>query len=377
MAVNQKLDVVVIYGGRSTEHEVSCRSAAFVLKNLDQLGHRVYGIGIAKTGQWFLQNSEKILGLDSSSLRVFEEEGGSILDHLSHPAAKIVSKMLGAKDALPSTLVVFPVIHGTGGEDGSLQGILDYGEIPYVGPDVMGSAIGMDKVIAKMLVASAGVPVVPSVVLKKSMWEERGDTSSRDKLEEFSRKHGFPLFVKPARLGSSVGVTKVTAPKDLALACSKAFEFDDKILVEKAITAREIEVGVLGRDHLKSSCPGEVVVNADFYSFEAKYLSKTQSQTQVPAKLSQKETAKVQELARLCYEVLDLQGMARVDFFLDQKTNEFMFNEVNTIPGFTEISLFPLMWRESGLNGMALVSTLLDLALERHQVRLKLNRLQS
>lgn len=374
-------DVVIIYGGRSTEHEVSCKSAAFIYKNVRELGHRAYGIGIGKSGRWFIQNDSSIFDAGSGSLRVnedqpldriFERRSESREEMEVHPAVQIFSRVIGSKDYRGTKIVVFPVIHGHGGEDGTLQGLLDYGEIPYVGPDVLGSAVGMDKVVAKRLVEAAGIKVVPSLDLKKSQWGEE----AQRRVEIFANQNGWPIFIKPARLGSSVGVTKVKAALDVKVACERAFQYDDKILVEKGIKAREIEVGVLGGDNPQVSCPGEVVVHADFYSFEAKYQNKAASRSQVPALLTPQQTQEVQALARVCYQALDLYGMSRVDFFLDQDTNEFIFNEVNTIPGFTEISLFPMMWKHSGLDSKQLIEALIESALVRSELRSKLNRVK-
>jgi D-alanine-D-alanine ligase len=384
-------DVVVIYGGRSTEHEVSCKSAAFIVQNVRALGYKPYGIGIAKNGRWYVQEGGAFAGPTVGPLSVAEEipleslirnPPLSTAKESRHPAVEIFSRIMGAKDQNPPNLVVFPMIHGTGGEDGTLQGLLEYGEIPYVGPDVLGSATGMDKVIAKKLVEAAGIKVVPSIALTKSHW----GPEALKKVQDFGATYGWPLFVKPARLGSSVGVTKVKASGEALSACEKAFAYDDKILVEKAIRAREIEVGVLnieqpGEKHgvylggePKVSCPGEIVVHSDFYSFEAKYQNKAASQTQVPAHLSPEETREVQEMARVCYKALDLYGLSRVDFFLDQDTHEFLFNEVNTIPGFTEISLFPVMWKHSGLDSNQLIAALIESAWSRYELRSQLNR---
>ncbi len=383
--------MVVIYGGRSTEHEISCKSAAFIVQNVRALGYNAYGIGIAKSGRWYVQYGGPFAGDIKGPLPVTEEIPLESLvfnpqllssKERRHPAAEIFARIMGAKDQNPPNLVVFPMIHGTGGEDGTLQGLLEYGEIPYVGPDVLGSAIGMDKVIAKKLVEAAGIKVVPSIALKKSQW----GPSDLKQVEVFGATYGWPLFVKPARLGSSVGVTKVKTFGEAQNACDKAFEYDDKILVEKGIRAREIEVGVLDiiqpgdspgdipGNEPRVSCPGEIVVHSDFYSFEAKYQNKTASHTQVPSRLTPEETRQVQEMAKVCYKALDLYGLSRVDFFLDQDTHEFLFNEVNTIPGFTEISLFPVMWKHSGLDSKQLISALIDAAWSRYKLRSQLNR---
>jgi D-alanine-D-alanine ligase len=372
--VNAKHHVIVVYGGRSTEHEISCRSARFVASTVKLLGYKLHLVGITRQGAWFLQNSEKILNRSGVELPIEETESieGVLIQNPSHPVAQVFLRTFQTKEKLKTPIVVFPIIHGFGGEDGSLQGILDYAEIPYVGPDLLGSAIGMDKVIAKKLVEAEGVAVVPSMVLEKASVAFDGHTLGQ--LRSFIKEHGFPIFVKPARLGSSVGVSKANNEQDLIKGCKNALCYDDKILLERGVVAHEIEVGVLGDADIQATIPGQVIVNSDFYSFDAKYIHKAQAHTQVPADLTQSQTDEVRQLAIRCYKALALSGMSRVDFFLEKSTQKFYFNEVNTIPGFTEISLFPLMWAKSGLGAEQLISKLLELALNRYEQRAELNR---
>lgn len=371
---NSQYDVVVVYGGRSTEHEISCRSAAFVAKTVQSLGHRLHLMAISKNGGWYLQDPHKVLLGESKELSIAEETPLTDLfcRDQRHPVSQVFLRTFREKRKLERPAVVFPVVHGFGGEDGTLQGILDFAEIPYVGPDLLGSAIGMDKVIAKKLVETAGVKVVPSVVLHKH--EATVGFGEKSEIQNFIKEYGFPIFVKPARQGSSVGVSKVLTLTELVDGCEKAFQFDDKVLLERAILGREIEVGVIGDSALEVAIPGEIVVHADFYSFDAKYVQKTQAKPQVPANLSADQVALVKELAKKCYKAMTLSGMSRVDFFFDNNQQEFIFNEVNTIPGFTEISLFPLMWEKSGLKSEKLIEKLLDLALERYTTKSKLKR---
>lgn len=375
---SSQYDVIVIYGGRSPEHEVSCRSAKFVARTVQSLGHRLHLVGIHQNGTWYLQDVEKALIAPGRELPITEEKSVTNLlrDGADHPVAQVLLRICRSKkNPLDHPIVVFPVIHGIGGEDGSLQGILDYGEIPYVGPDLLGSAIGMDKVISKKLVEAAGIKVVPSMVLLKGSNPQNLEEDAG--FQDFMERYGFPLFVKPARLGSSVGVSRALNKRELLEGCRKALQYDDKILIERAVSAREIEVGVLGHHLIEASLPGEVIVNADFYSFDAKYVHKTQAKTQVPAELTVEQTEEVRRLAKRCFEALTLSGMSRVDFFFDRESQEFLFNEVNTIPGFTEISLFPVMWAQSGLRSEELVSKLIQLAINRQDSKAGLSRLRN
>jgi D-alanine-D-alanine ligase len=265
---------------------------------------------------------------------------------------------------------VFPIIHGTGGEDGSIQGLMDLSETAYVGPDILGSANGMDKVVAKKLAAAAGIQVVPYIDIKRQFW----DLQEADCLALAERELGFPMFVKPARLGSSVGVNKAKNPSELLVHIKMAFEFDDKVLIEKGLDVREIECAVLGDYEPEVSLPGEVLPRVDFYTYEAKYLSDDGASMKIPADLSVQQTKEAQDIAKRVFQALELYGMARVDLFLEKKTNRFYFNEVNTIPGFTEISQDPMLWAASGLSNSVLLDRLIELALKRHQVKKQLKR---
>jgi D-alanine-D-alanine ligase len=258
--------------------------------------------------------------------------------------------------------VVFPVLHGTFGEDGTVQGLLELAGIPYVGAGVLGSAAGMDKDVMKRLFRDAGLPVVPWVLVLRGEWEQEPARVRR----RIEKEIGYPLFVKPANLGSSVGISKVTRRRGLAAALSLGAEYDRKVLVEKAVEAREIECSVLGNDRPQASVPGEVVPVNEFYDYEAKYL-KEGSELIIPAKLTPRQTKQVQELALGAFQAIDCAGMARVDFLLDRKTGKVFVNEINTIPGFTPISMYPKMWAASGIPYPQLLDRLLALALERQR----------
>jgi len=349
------IEVVVLYGGRSTEHEISCRSARFILGHLDRKKYVVHAIGIAADGTWWQQNLESTLATKSGPLPV--SKSGMQLD-------------IGSFGRTTENLVVFPILHGTFGEDGTLQGWLELKEVAFVGPDTLGSAIGIDKVVAKKLAASAGIPVVPWVDFRAHTWAVDKSGMCSNALE----KLGLPLFVKPAKLGSSVGVSKVTSPQELMLACEHALKFDDKVLIEKGLEVREIEVAALGGYEPKLSIAGEVVPHADFYSYDAKYTKTDGASVVVPANLTTEQMNEARALAGQIYASLELYGMSRIDLFLEKSTGRFYFNEVNTIPGFTEISQYPMLWRESGINASDLLDQLIESAIRRKHEKQRLMR---
>ncbi len=365
-------DVLVVYGGRSTEHEVSCRSAAFVLRNLDRTRYRVHAVGIDKAGQWWPQDEvaiqavlgkgEKAVPIHQNGQPLMAADRSSLFDFLEYTRRLALASR--------SELVCFPVIHGSSGEDGTLQGLLELSEIAFVGPDTLGSAIGMDKVVSKKLAQAAGVPVVPWIDVKQQFWAvQQSDIASRA-VAQF----GLPLFVKPVRLGSSVGVTKVTDASKLLPACNEALAYDDKIMIEKGLDVREIECAVLGDYEPQVSLPGEIIPHADFYSYDAKYTHADGASTKVPADLNPAQSKRAQDLAKQVFMALELFGMARVDLFLDKLDGAFYFNEVNTIPGFTEISQYPILWQASGLPGPELLDKLIDFAVARQAGKRRLKR---
>jgi D-alanine-D-alanine ligase len=368
----KKVRVAVLYGGRSGEHEISLQSAASVIRNLDPERFEIVPIAIDKQGRWLL-NDVKLLQNPGKSLPVFKDAPPVVLP--PNPAlggTSVVSLKPGGSGA--GIDVVFPVLHGPLCEDGTVQGLLELADVPYVGCGVLASAVGMDKDVAKRLARDAGLPIVPFISLHPSAWR-RDPESVR---EHIARELGFPVFVKPANMGSSVGVHKVKEVGALAAALNDAFRYDTKVLVERAIDAREIELAVLESPKEEElplvSVVGEIVPHHEFYSYDAKYLDENGAGLELPAKLDAAQAAAAQRLARDIFVALECEGMARVDLFLDRRTGTFYFNEVNTIPGFTQISMYPKLWEASGIGYRELLSRLIDLALSRHARRRALLR---
>ena len=358
MANNKRLRIGILFGGRSGEHEVSLASAASVIRALDTEKYEAVPIGISKDGRWLVgMNAQKllpdvlktgervVLPPDPSSSALVSLGGGS-----AHPSVKID--------------VIFPVLHGTFGEDGTVQGLLELAGVPYVGAGVLGSAVGMDKDLQKRVFHEARIPVVAALAISRHEWEKkRGEV-----LMTVKKKFRFPLFVKPATLGSSVGMTRVSTAAELPAALDLAAEFAQKILIERAIRGREIEVSVLGNDEPAASIPGEIIPHREFYDYAAKYLE-SGTRLEIPAKLNKKQVTQFQEYAVRAFRSIECMGMARVDFFLERGTGKIYLNEVNTIPGFTSISMYPKLWEASGIPYSELISRLIDLALEQHKER--------
>ncbi|PYT18305.1 MAG: D-alanine--D-alanine ligase A [Acidobacteria bacterium] len=358
----------MIYGGRSVEHEVSLVSARAIMRALDPGRYEVVPIGITKQGRWVIGGAHCALPPDPSVRGLVRlRDGGrsgatrsargaaALRPSGRHPLRARNGSSLGQLD------VVFPVVHGTGGEDGSLQGLLELADIPYVGAGVAGSALGLDKAVMKALFRDAGLPIVDyRVVLRRDLGQ------GRDRLvRSVEQAFGYPCFVKPANGGSSIGVSKARDARDLSAALELAGRYDRKILVERAIDAREIECSVLGNDAPEASVPGEIVPANEFYDYRAKYIDPG-SNLLIPAPITDRQARRIRELAIKAFRALDLCGMARADFFLDRTTEAIFVNELNTIPGFTPISMYPKLWEASGLPFPALVDRLIRLALERH-----------
>jgi D-alanine-D-alanine ligase len=355
----RKLRVGILFGGRSGEHEVSLSSAASILGALDPAKYEVIPIGITREGRWLVGSSaDKLLpGVLQHGRPVtasVDPAGPKLIPLNSRPA----STGAGSREID----VVFPVLHGTFGEDGTVQGLLELADIPYVGAGVLGSAAAMDKDVMKRLFRDAGLPVVPWLLFLRREWQE-GAAGVRRAIR---KKLRLPLFVKPANLGSSVGISKVHRARELGPAMELAGQYDRKILVENGVDGREIECSVLGNDRPQASVPGEVVPVNEFYDYEAKYV-KEGSELIIPARLTPRQTRQVQELAIRAFQAVDGAGMARVDLLLERKTGNFFVNEINTIPGFTSISMYPKLWEASGVSYTELVDRLIALALERHQ----------
>ncbi len=350
-----KLKVAVIFGGKSTEHEVSIQSARNVVRALDRSLYEPVLIGIEKSGRWTMgRESRLLLSEGNPHLALLDSAEPEIALKAGAGASDVIA--LESGQSLTSVDVVFPVLHGGFGEDGSVQGLLKLAGIPFVGPSILASALAMDKDASKRLLRDAGIPVAPWICIAKG-----GPLPSPD---EVGRLLGYPCFVKPANAGSSVGVSKVTNADELPQALREAFRFDRKLLIEKAIVGREIEVAVLGNKTARASLAGEIQANAEFYSYQAKYIDENGAVLTIPAQLSDAEMKKVQDLALRAFSCLDCEGMARVDFFLSTE-GEFIVNELNTIPGFTAISMYPKLWEASGLSYSGLITALIELAIER------------
>jgi D-alanine-D-alanine ligase len=352
----KRLRIGVLFGGRSGEHEVSLASAASVIRSLDPEKYEAVPIGISKDGRW-------LAGTAATKMLPEVLRGGQRVVLPADPtAAALVPLGSSAGSAGTRVDVIFPVLHGTFGEDGTVQGLLDLAGLPYVGAGVLGSAVGMDKDVQKRLFLQARLPVVDYLCIRRSEWE-----SAREKtLQGIEKKFKYPVFTKPATLGSSVGMTRVRSRRELPAALDLAAEFAQKILVERAVTAREIEVSVLGNDRPAASVPGEIVPHREFYDYTAKYLEEG-TRLVIPAKLSKAQVKQFQTLAVRVFQAVECSGMARVDFFLERRTGKIYANEINTIPGFTSISMYPKLWEASGIPYRELIDRLIQLALEAHR----------
>lgn len=349
-----KIRVAVLFGGRSAEHEVSLQSAKSVINALDKNKYDVTLVGIGKNGQWFLNDQSRFL-LDSENPKLIKLNGSNqpVVLVPGHASNQLIS-LNGDKKAI-SIDVVFPVLHGTYGEDGTVQGLLKLANVPFVGPSVLGSAIGMDKDVVKRLLRDAGIPIARFFAFQRH---------EKINIDTVIKELGLPLFVKPANLGSSVGVHKVNSKAELAPAIEDAFRYDSKILIEENISGREIECAVLGNEEPQASLPGEVIPQHDFYSYEAKYIDKNGAAFAIPAKIDASVISQVQELALKTFKVLCCEGMSRVDMFLTDD-NKLIINEINTIPGFTSISQYPKLWEASGIPYSQLLDQLIECAIAR------------
>lgn len=354
----RKLSVGVLFGGRSGEHEVSLMSATSVIEAIDKNKYNVVPIGIAKSGRWLM--SDDVLHVLKSGAG--EEAPGSVYIPADPRDRALVCVGESARRRKCKLDVVIPVLHGTFGEDGTVQGLLEMADIPYVGAGVMASAVGMDKVVMKSLFRHAGLPIMDFQAYKRADWR-RAPQSLMDSIEA---DLGYPCFVKPACLGSSVGISKVHDRNELPSALDEAAQYDRKIIVEDAAEGyREVECSVLGNDDPIASVPGEIVPVREFYDYEAKYVDE-RSKLLIPASLPEATVERVRELAVAAFKSIDCCGMARVDFFVSQDGSDIIVNEINTIPGFTHISMYPKLWEASGLSMTALLDRLIELALERH-----------
>jgi len=352
--MKKKLRVALLFGGKSAEHEISLISARNIVEAMDATKYDVVAIGIDKQGRWHLDESARLLhGVAQSEVDFKGAKNSAAVrpGDTPMPLVRSSGSGLGAID------VVFPVLHGPFGEDGTVQGLLKLANIPFVGAGVLGSAVGMDKDVMKRLLRDAKIPIAKFLVFERS-------GASKINFVDVKRRLGLPFFVKPANLGSSVGISKVSANKQFGGAIRKAFRYDNKILIEESIRGREIECSVLGNDNPIASLPGEIITPHDFYSYDAKYLDEKGAQLVIPAALPKKIVKAVQGLALRTFKTLACEGMARVDFFL-RDNREIFVNEINTIPGFTKISMYPKLWEASGIPYSKLIDRLIQLALEK------------
>ncbi len=355
--MSNKIRVGVLFGGESAEHEVSLQSAKNVIEAIDRDKYDVVLIGIDKNGQWRLnEQSHYLLNAENPKLIKLNVSNRAVALAPGLADKQLVS-LTGTAPG-ESVDVVFPILHGTNGEDGTVQGLLKLAKIPFVGAGILGSAVGMDKDVMKRLLRDAGIPIGKFLTFSAI-------NRAAIQFDNIVAQLGLPVFVKPANLGSSVGVSKAADAEQLATAVNEAFRFDRKILIEEAIVGREIECAILGNENPQASLPGEVIPRHDFYSYEAKYIDEQGAGLEIPAKLSPETIAKVQQISIAAFQTLCCEGMARVDSFL-KENGEVLVNEINTIPGFTKISMYPKLWEVSGVGYRELIDRLIQLALDRH-----------
>lgn len=370
------MNIAVLFGGRSGEHEISLISAAAIIRGINK-NHKIYLIGISKDGQWFLQDDsllQNLLSDSSTKLTITEDEKNlvSILPGLKNKSFSVNGTSLEID-------IAFPVLHGTYGEDGTIQGLFEMAAIPYVGSSHLSSAITMDKEKTKMILQSVGIPVVPYVCLKQNIIE---DSVVYDAvIEDTEKELGYPMFVKPCCAGSSNGANKANNRKELSFAIMEAFGWDNKVIIEKAVNAREIECSVTGNsvtganqsdEDVVAYIPGEIATSSVFYDYDTKYNDPNAAQLLIPASLSENDLEKIRKTACAVYKSLDITGLARVDFFIDKNTKAVYLNEVNTMPGFTPISMFPKMCDTAGLHFEELIELLIQEGLMRHNSKEKL-----
>ena len=354
-----KLKVGIVFGGQSAEHEVSLQSARSIFQAMDKNKYDISLLGIDKSGNWFLLPHEGYLDNEDDPDRiclVTQEDQQITLVPMnnSHRILYLSNGELG--DTLD---VVFPIVHGTSGEDGGLQGFFNLLNLPFVGADILGAAVGMDKDTAKQVLVQQGIPVADFVCYNRATFDESEMNTAVAKL-------GFPMFVKPSSSGSSIGVKKASDVNSLLEAIQFAFQYDQKVIVESFVEGREIECSVLGNEDAKASLPGEIIPTHDFYSYEAKYIDKEGAKLVIPAEMPEGKVEELQDMAIRTFHALNCKGLARVDFFLT-KDNQLIINEINTLPGFTSISMYPKLWEVSGLKYADLIDELIQLAIQRHR----------
>ncbi len=365
-----KLRVAVLFGGKSGEHEVSVVSALSVYKALDKKKYDVTLVGIDKEGRWLLPEQTKLLAQSENPRLIKLNEIKNTVSMLTYETTKTIVSLdsktgMGTEPSMKFDVIV-PILHGTYGEDGTIQGLLELAQIPYVGSGVLGSSVGMDKDMAKRVFRDAGIPIVPFLALKKIEFK----ANPKKYVDQAIATFGFPFFVKPSNLGSSVGVHKVKNEKQALDMIEDAFLYDTKVLIEQGIDARELEVSVLGNANPKASVVGEIIPKHEFYSYEAKYIDENGATLKIPAEpLTKAQSDQIREMAIKAFSAIECAGLARVDFFLDRKSGQIYINELNTIPGFTSISMYPKLWEATGLKYADLLDELIKLALERNSER--------
>jgi D-alanine-D-alanine ligase len=382
--MKNKINLGILFGGRSCEHEVSVTSATSILKAIDREKYNVHLIGIDKSGYWQLGKDIESITHNGAVAELTHKQSDSLPETVSTPVSmglhnngnltSSTSNSAAPESDSPLSLpvldVIFPVLHGTFGEDGTLQGVLEMAGIPYVGCGVAASALAMDKALAKRVFESAGIPQAPYLVATAFQWKQSND----EILDDVEQNLGYAVFVKPANLGSSVGVGKAKNRKELLAAINHALEFDNKIVIEQSMeNCHEVECAVLGNQNPEPSILGEIIPGDEFYSYETKYID-NKSQLVIPAPIDEEATASVQEMAVEAFRAVDGSGLSRVDFFVHKETMEITLNEVNTLPGFTPISMYPQLWAASGLAYPDLIDRLIELAIEQHQSKQSLKR---
>lgn len=358
---DKKIRVAVVFGGRSDEHDVSLRSARTIMQALSSDHYEVVPIGISREGRW-IAGDDPMEALIAQS-PMFQLSGG---EEAVPTSDKDVMPVVGAEALMPQAAtegvdVFFPALHGPMGEDGTIQGMLELAGVPYVGSGVLGSAVGMDKAMTKVILTQAGVPQLPWLLVTRRDWQENPDGV----IARIEAELPYPVFVKPANMGSSVGVSKAKNSDDLRRAMQEAVHFDRRVLVEQGVNGRELEMGVLGNDAPITSGVGEIRPSAEFYDYASKYLNDS-AELIIPADVEPAIQQEMERIAKDAFIALDLAGLARADFFLEHGTNRVYLNEVNTMPGFTSISMYPMLWEQAGIGLEELVHRLVELALERH-----------
>ncbi|WP_268626384.1 D-alanine--D-alanine ligase [Paenibacillus alvei] len=362
MGQQEKMRVGLVYGGKSGEHEVSLSTAFAVMGAMDYEKYDIIPFYITKTGEWRVGELRHQPFSDKSELTL-EGAAGYTKDAMEMLFARVDS----TGNAGDSIDVMFPLIHGTNGEDGTIQGLFEMANVPYVGAGVLASSVGMDKAVMKQVFAHAGLPQCKYVHFIRSEWEHH----QADVMANIESELGYPCFIKPANLGSSVGISKARNDVELKQAIEVALRYDRKVIVEEFVDAREVEVSVLGNDEAEASVPGEIVSSGEFYDYKAKYID-GKSQIVIPAPLDEELLDRLREMAVLAFRAIDGSGLSRVDFFVRRSDMQVFINEVNTMPGFTPFSMYPLMWKETGIAYGALLDRLIQLAMERYKVKQQL-----